>query len=90
MDIRNSRFDVGSTDAVADGGTGLPDQARKAVNAASKVDKDWPLVALAEAQSLQGELPGQVLCWALLPNPKRDHRDINWVKASACGLMPLP
>jgi len=35
-------------------------------------------------------LLGQVIRWTLLPNPKRDHRDINWVKASACGLMPLP
>jgi len=75
---------------MADGGTGPPDDARKAMNTASKVDEDGPLFALAEAQPLQGELLGQVICWALSPNPKRDHHDFNRIEVGASGLMPLP
>jgi hypothetical protein len=62
IDICNSRFDVGSTDTLTGGGTGRPNGARKAMNAAREVNEDGPLVTVAEPQPLQGKFTYQAVC----------------------------
>lgn len=89
IDVRHSRFDIGSTDTVTGGGTGLPNRPRQAMHAASEVDEDWPFVTFTEPQSFKSEFADQGIGCMLLPDPKRDHRDFSWIKAGTDGLMPL-